>query len=70
MVPSSSSEHPTEVSLCHCTTKPVTTEPMGTLPVMVIVVSVTLGDELRVGDGNGTAEYESMAFSVLDIVDN
>ena len=56
MVPSSLSKHPTGVSLCHCTTEPVATEPKGTLPVMVIVVSVTLGDELRAGDGNGTAE--------------
>ena len=64
MAPLSSPEHPNEVYLCHCTTNPVTTEPIGTLPVMVIVVSVTLGYELRVGDGNGTAEQLSTEFKV------
>ena len=38
MVPSSSSEQPTEVSLCHLTSNPVTTVPLGTLPVIVMAV--------------------------------
>ncbi|CAI8054974.1 hypothetical protein GBAR_LOCUS29997 [Geodia barretti] len=41
------------MSLSHWTIKPVTTEPVGTLPVMVIVVSVT-EDSCRDGAGNGT----------------
>ena len=40
-VSSSSSEQPTEVSLCHLTSNPVTTVPLGTLPVIVMVVDVT-----------------------------
>ena len=47
MVSWSLSEQPTPESLCHCTRKPVTTEPLGTLPVMVMVVAVTAGDVLR-----------------------
>ena len=38
MVSSSSSEQPTEVSLCHLTSNPVTTVPLGTLPVIVMAV--------------------------------
>ena len=48
-------EQPTEGSLCHSTIKPVTTVPLGTLPVMVIVVPVTVGNPLRViGAGKET----------------
>ena len=35
---SSSSEQPTEVSLCHLTSNPVTTVPLGTLLVIIMVV--------------------------------
>ena len=52
---SSSSEQPTEVSLCHSTTNPVTTEPLGTLPVMVMVVAVTVGVSSSTGAG-GTVD--------------
>ena len=55
---SSSSEQPTEVSLCHSTTNPVTTEPLGTLPVMVMVVAVTVGVSLSTGAG-GTVEQST-----------
>ena len=49
MLPSSSLEQPREVSLCHWTEKPVTTESLGTLPVMVTVVAVTVGVESMYG---------------------
>ena len=49
---------PTEVSLCHFTVTPVTTDPLGTLPLMVIVVEVTIGDVSRTGVGNGTRGRE------------
>ena len=45
---------PTEVSLCHSTTTPVTTDPLGTLPLMVIVVVLAIGDVSRTGAGSGT----------------
>ena len=45
------SEQPTEGSLCHFTMQPVTIVPLGTLPVMVIVVAVTVGDVSRTGAG-------------------
>ena len=54
------SEQPIEVSLCHFTTNVVTTEPAGTLPVIVIVVSVTVGGVLRTG-ADGTMK----TFSVM-----
>ena len=44
------------MSLCHCTRKCVTTEPSaGTLPVIVMVVDVTVGDE-RKTRADGTVE--------------
>ena len=42
-------EQPTEGSLCHSTMQPVTIVPLRTLPVMVIVVVVTVGDVSRTG---------------------
>ena len=60
---SSSSEQPTEVSLCHSTTNPVTTEPLGTLSVMVMVVAVTVGVSLSTGAG-GTVEQNKTHFRV------
>ena len=56
--PSSIPGQPTEVSLCHSTTTPVTTDPLGRLPLMVIVVAVTTGDVSRTGAGNGTRGTE------------
>ena len=55
MVSSSSSEQPTEVSLCHLTSNSVTTEPLGTLPV--IVMAVDEGDVVPVRTAaDGTVE--------------
>ena len=54
--PSSVPGQPTDVSLCHFTTTPVTTDPLGTLPPMVIEVAVTIGDVSRTGAENGTIE--------------
>ena len=42
-------------SVCQWTTKPVTTEGEGTLPVMMMVVAVTVGVVLRTG-ADGTVE--------------
>ena len=61
MLPSSPLEQPREVSLCHWTEKPVTTESQGTLPVMVTVVEVIVRVESKYGaDGNVVgAKYQS-----------
>ena len=51
IVLSSSLEQPTEVSLCHSTTNPVTTVP-GTLPVILMKVAVTIvGSSSTAADG-------------------
>ena len=68
MLPSSSLEQPREVSLCHWTKKPVTTESLGTLPVMVTVVAVTVGVESMYG-ADGTvvgAKYQSTHTEQID----
>lgn len=55
MVLSSLSEQPAEVLLVQWSTNPVTTEPLGTLPMMVIVVFVVADGVIsRTGAGNGT----------------
>ena len=61
MVSSSSSEHPTEVSLFHLTSNPVTTVPLWTLPV--IVMAVDEGDvvpERTAADGTA-GKYHSLS---------
>ena len=58
MVSSSSSEQPTEVSLCHLTSNPVTTEPLGTLPV--IVMAVDEGDVVSESSAADGAEREKL----------
>ena len=45
--------HPTEVFLCQLTINPVTTEPLGTLPVTLMDVAVVLGDVSITGARNG-----------------
>ena len=57
---SSLSEHPREVSLSHITVKPVTTEPLGTIPVIVIVVALDRGVFSRTGD-SGTEREEKIS---------
>ena len=63
MMSSSSSEQPTEVSLCHLTSNPVTTEPLGTLPVKMMAVDE--GDvvpERTAADGTvGQSQYQYTA---------
>ena len=54
---------PTDVSLCHSTTTPVTTDPLGRLPLMMIVVAVTIGDMSRTGAENGARGREITCLS-------
>ena len=52
-------EQPTEVSLCHSTTNSVTTEPLETLPVILMVVGVTDGGSSSTG-ADGTEREQSL----------
>ena len=56
------SEQPTEVSLCHSTSNPVTTE-LGTLPVILMVVAVTDGGSSSTA-ADGTEREQSLISTV------
>ena len=68
MVSSSLSEQPTEVSLCHLTSNPVTTESLGTLPV--IMMAVDEGDVVPESSAADGTEREKLGVynSFIDLL--
>ena len=65
MLLSSTLEQPSKVSLCHSTKKLVTTESVGTLPVMVMVLAVIFGVASRMGAGEGTAAVSGIYHIIM-----